>query len=263
MEDIVATRFISEINTGLSKPVILGASDGNNYVVKFRDDLVTNKVLINDLICCRLAKLFDLPVAEARTIFIGESLINIEPYLSNRKIKDGKHFASLHYKNTYTFIGENSLKGISNIDKIPDIIAFDLWVGNDDRADNEGNLLLRTSINNDNLLIIDYGNSFHGPDWIEYDLKCNDILVPPFDGKVYNVLKKYVNGSNPFQEICKKIKSITYDEITSCVADIPDSWNLNEDNKKNICDFLFNRKEKLEDILEYLKSKNEFYNWRR
>lgn len=263
MEYIYATRYIRTITTGLSKPVVLKANDNNEYVVKFvTENYSKNKVLINDIICSRLAKKVGIFVPNVEKLYIPEILINVDDVLKARGVTEGLHFASLYYKNTVGFLGESLLKNIVKIDQIPKIIAFDLWVGNDDRANNPGNLLFTTE-QNSRVIAIDYGNSFNGPDWDSFDLN-DDIIMPPFDGEVYSCLKKYIIGNNPFDEICNKIEAISYGEIQECIDEVPEPWLFNQLDRKLILEFLYSRKMGIRPYLNEMQKDGQYFPlWRR
>lgn len=231
---IYATRFIKNINTGVSRPVLLEANDRKKYDVKLLNN-ATRKVLINDFICSKLGVKLQLPVPECEEIFISKDLIDMENQLNIRNITEGSHFASLFYEDVIGFVGENTIKSTNNINEIPGIIAFDLWVGNDDRCDNKGNLLIAT--NEPKILAIDFGNAFNGPDWIEDDLIFDDIMVPGFDGSVYSCLKMFVSGNNPFNNICDKIEGLSYDDIKNTVYKTPSNWGVSERDKEQIAQF--------------------------
>jgi len=102
MSELFAKRYAGKINTGLSEPFLLECSDNNIYVIKYIGNRASNKVLINDLICSRLAKLVGISVPDAKIIYVPEVLIEMESELMSHGILQGNHFGSLYYKDTTT-----------------------------------------------------------------------------------------------------------------------------------------------------------------
>lgn len=259
MKSILATRYIDKTIAGLCEPCLLEGIDRNKYVVKFKNNRVSIKVLTNDFISCKLAEKLGLSVPKVEIIHVCQDLIDMEPMLQIPKVTVGNHFGSLYYKDVSTFFGEEMLRQASNLEEISKIVAFDLWVGNDDRCNNGGNLLLDTV--NGKLLSIDNGNAFNGPDWIKDDLEIYQVSIPDFEGEVYSTLRKFIEGKSPFDDICKKIESLTFQDIESCTQGIPDDWELDESSRVQICKFLDGRKKDVRLALESIKEK--FPKWRR
>lgn len=252
MCELFAKRYVGEVNTGNSRPIIVECNDNNNYVIKYTGNQVSNKVLINDLTCCRLAKLLGITVPDAKVIYIPEALIEIEPNFKKYGILPGNHFGSFYYDLTVAFTGSNVLNQVGNKEQIPKIIAFDYWVQNDDRSDNLGNILISTSKSNKQIIAIDYGNAFNGPDWINEDLLDYEIMIIPIDGAVYSCFFNEIKDEGCFDEICTDIESLTMSDIEDCVRNIPVEWGLDESQKNLICIYLYNRRYKVRDTMEYL-----------
>jgi len=251
----MAKRYIGRISTGVSKPFIVECFDNKSYVIKYLGNDQSDKILINELICYRLARKVGIPVPEPRIVHIPNELIEFEIGLQTLGVSSGRHFGSLYYKDTVTFTGVNSLKSISNKEAIAKIIAFDYWVGNDDRCDNLGNLLINTSKNKNCLIAIDYGNAFNGPDWIQCDLKYTDIHIVPVDGRVYSCLFSEIINEDCFDEICTSIESLDIKDIEECTENIPREWGLDGYYKDLICQFLFHRKSKIRGTINYVVKK--------
>lgn len=249
---IIAKGQVEVINTGASKPIIVECFNNKKYVLKYLGNRQSDKILINELVCCRLAKQLGILVPEVNIIYIPEELIEIEPILQKLKIPSGLHFGSMYDKDTSSFTGENSLKNVKNKEVIPRIIAFDYWVGNDDRTGNLGNLLIGTSKNGNNIITIDYGSAFNGPDWTKEDLIYTDIHIMGTDGAVYSCLFGEIKDIGSFNSICNDIESLGIRDINKCFNDIPQEWGFNEYYKELMCKFLYDRKDKLRDTLAYI-----------
>lgn len=249
---VQARRYIRKIEAGISRPSLVSCDDRQSYVVKFCGFQVHPKMLFNDYVCSRLAQRLGIPVPDVRIVYIPRELIDMDEYLSVNRIKEGYHFGSHFIKDSTEFFGPLQIGRAANLNKVADIIAFDIWVNNDDRANNPGNLLV-TSENPSQIMAIDYGNSFCGPDWDDAELIHGELCIPPFDGEVYNILRLSVEGPDPFDEICSKIEATTPEEIMDCIGWIPPEWGINNDTKNLVAMYLNRNKEKLRETLFDIK----------
>lgn len=250
--ELTAKRYMGRIRSGKSKPVLVECVNNNVYVIKYMGNEVCDKVLANDFICSRLAKEVGVSVPEVEIVEIPATLIDIDRELKETGIKPGKQFGSYYYENSVVFTGANLLSKISNKDQIAKILAFDYWVGNDDRTDNLGNLLIATSKSDRKIIAIDYGNSFYGPDWIEDDLKIKDISIIPIDGKVYSWLFKEIKGIHCFDRICNDIESLDEKTIRDCIRSVPVEWGISRTQGELIVEYLVSRKGSLKDTMYYI-----------
>jgi hypothetical protein len=119
-----------EIGRGASRAHVVGAENGNDYLVKGRDFSPANPcVAANELIAARLAGALGLPVLDHCLIRMGGKLFfgsNIMPAAT-----------------FYPQITEALFNKCENRERIYDVVAFDAWVANVDR--NDGNLIVRQS----------------------------------------------------------------------------------------------------------------------
>ena len=239
MNDNYSKRYVGPILTGASRPHLMESNDNNIYVVKFTNNRFGPRLLANEWICYKLACLIGLPIPKAVKIFVPQELIDIEPTLKAEKIEEGLHFGSLYIKDTIDFTGENLIKAVSNKDIISGIIAFDYWIDNDDRCNNNGNLLIVTSGAHAELLIIDNGNAFTGPHWCREDLS-EDVGIIPLDGCVYDKLMPYVD--NNLEYWYQKIENLTLEQIKECVCNSPEEWDVQFEDLEYLADILYKRR---------------------
>ena len=75
---ISATGFIRKLRGG-SQPILVGASDGNQYVVKFANNLQGPNVLCNEVLGTELYRAIGLPAPGWRPISITERFIRNNP----------------------------------------------------------------------------------------------------------------------------------------------------------------------------------------
>jgi hypothetical protein len=78
VEDVEAIRFVRKLRGG-SQPVLIEASDGLLYVVKFSNNLQGPNLLFNEAIGTELFRAAGLPVPAWRPIMISESFLEAYP----------------------------------------------------------------------------------------------------------------------------------------------------------------------------------------
>lgn len=258
MNVVNAFRPIAPMKNGVTKPYILSCS-GDEYVVKFLQNPDGDKVLINEFICANIAKMFDLPLADPALIKIDEQFI--EDYgeeISNhvgKEIKPGIHFGTKLIKNVYPINTSQILKQTINTDIIPSLILFDHIINNSDRNSNMGNLLF--DYDRKMLVVIDHSHVFDiGALWDEHQLKIRiGEKISPLDmtGRIYNKLVPYIDGHNPFSGVIYKIEYISCESLSNIMNKIPQTWNINNNEKVALVDYLSDRIERVDEILTSIK----------
>jgi hypothetical protein len=78
VEEVEATGFLRRLRGG-SQPVLLEASDGFQYVVKFRNNFQGPNLLFNEVIGTELFRMAGLPVPEWRAVAVSEKFISSTP----------------------------------------------------------------------------------------------------------------------------------------------------------------------------------------
>ncbi|MGD2407431.1 HipA family kinase [Bacillus subtilis] len=245
-----------QIPNGITQPLLMKTDDGL-YVVKHCQNVDGTKILVNEFVCYKLAKLLSVPIPKASLIKISEEIINADPNLQKTGIKPGIHFGSQFNKNANSSaVAPPLLNRIINQDDIPSIILFDQIIYNDDRTKNKGNLLIDTKAKE--ILAIDHSHTFkNGALWNETELRRINsdplCLVKDFHEYNYRVMLNYVNGHSPFNKILSKIHSLKQEDIDWCFEELPLEWNLIETEKVALKRFIWYRICNVNDFLELLK----------
>lgn len=152
----------------LTCPRRMRANDGFDYVVKIRDG--GPKSLFNEYVAANVAQWAGLSVAEPAIVYLDAKFIGRTPALQSSQTQPGPHFATRFYDrayDTHDMAGPRPrTPAITNLDKVPAFVVFDVFVNNKDR--NDGNTLLVPSNGGRagyHYLLIDHGHCFGGPDW--------------------------------------------------------------------------------------------------
>lgn len=251
----VATSFARKVGLGTTDPVLMGCQNGH-YVVKSANSEHGPRVLVNEFVSYKLAKLLDLPIPDAALIHINQELIDSSSDLTNMGVCPGYHFGSQFVQKSTTSLQPPLIRLAQNLDDVPSIILFDQIIFNDDRTKNKGNLMF--DLKKKKLVIIDHSHVFKlGAIWNSHQLKfINDEapqLVNDFHRHNYKILLEYVNGFNPFHKIVTKIKGLSRQDIEWCCEGIPDSWLLPEEDKEALIEFIWYRIINVDGFLTLLK----------
>jgi hypothetical protein len=175
---------------GVSKPIVVTASDGNEYFLKNesvrsdKDQSWTqfNADFFQELLVSHIARSLNINTPDVAIINITDELIEDYPDLKwNNHFNPGPHFATKKIENvqnnllrnyekaylagkTYTKRSWNSFfASINNKEIIPKIITLDLFTSNVDRFTNLNNILVSDTPTGRELISIDYGHCFFGP----------------------------------------------------------------------------------------------------
>lgn len=250
-----AISFERKIGLGTTDPVLMGCQNGH-YIVKSANNIHGPRVLVNEFVCYKLAKLLDLPIPDAALIHINEGIINSSNELKELGVKPGIHFGSSFIQRANANLQPPLIKLAQNKNDIPTIILFDQIIYNDDRTKNKGNLMfdLKKKI----IIIIDHSHVFKlGAIWDSHQLKLINSeapqLINDFHGHNYKVLLDYVNGNNPFHRIVSKLNELTRKDIEWCCDGIPESWLLSDEDREALIEFIWYRIGIIDGILELIK----------
>ena len=236
------------IQNTFSRPKIFECDDGNRYVIKFHGQPFQSKMAANEFLGFQLAKILDLPVPTGVLLTVPNTIIP-----AGQQHQGTLHFGSLFdpEANPASLVDFASLANNHNC--YPGVIAFDHWILNDDRYGNRGNLLIaKGSDSKYNIIIIDHGNAFSGPDWnpttISNFLDISPLPINQTAAINYQPMLRRIASLDDFLPLFDKIEAIAEDEIDQCMTEIPIDW-VNVVERNAIKDFLLQRKNKVRPAL--------------
>lgn len=238
---IKITNVEEKMACGYTHPFRVTCDDGKLYIAKFINGTCNGKSLFNEIVAARFASLMNLPIPNFSLGWASSELVNESVMLSDFDVKPGVCFLSEYLRGTP---GMNPviLKNATNNDDFPGIILFDQIIMNSDRGQNLGNWYLKRDTRK--LYILDHTNIFRlAQIWDEHTLR-EEMTVPPHlieqldDPQYKSLVRFFPGGPNPFSPAARILTKISYPQLSSCVADIPDSWGITESEKKAVLDFL-------------------------
>lgn len=250
--------IIKPLKTGTNHPFVVECSDGKRYVMKYRNEQCNGKALFNELVAARLATKLLLPIPSFNVAKLSENLIASNNALNGFNSISGYCFVSEMLSGT-TGINPITLNASVNSSDFPGIIAFDQLVMNTDRGRNRGNWFFDSTTKR--LMIIDHTNIFRlaqvwDPISILQDMHIPNELISEFDDLSYQYLvEKMIHDKRSFSKINHQIMSLSQNDIQQVLDDIPQDWEISQDEISAIYDFLNFQVNHIDDILRQVQSK--------
>ncbi|WP_238654430.1 HipA family kinase [Paenibacillus piscarius] len=278
---IEAIGFFGNMDDGISKPKKFLCSDNIMRVVKFNHPENYTRALLHEFLGYKIAALLELPVLDQKLVNIPRELAEIYSHVEGMTpgIKVGSPLVELD-KN----IADNGLfreplpelyRSCSNVGMIQDVLAYDIWIHNDDRGSNMGNLLVLPKKDGSKEFVVhDHGYAFFRPvatmdrykslqEFKGASLTWQDHLFP--FGPIYEAIKINVDlrnpQLNPFLRVVNKIESVSKQELEQIMNEVPEEWQIPDYEKKVLVSFLFDRRFKVREAIIQLVSMWWFPVW--
>ncbi len=220
---------------GASQPWLLGCDDGASYIVKFLNNPQHARILANEMLASRLARLVRLPAAAPAFIEVSRDLIGSNPLLA---FESGEHrepiWAGLQFGSRFPgdpshtvvvdFLPDRLLRRVRGISSVfLGAFVFDKWTCNCDgrqvifhRTDKESAAPYSVSM-------IDQGFCFNDGEWTFPDSPIRG-LYPR------RMVYEKVTGLASFEPYLSRIENLTRDELEGCAQGIPPKWCEPEPN---------------------------------
>jgi hypothetical protein len=152
------------------------ADDGQHYVVKFANNPLGPRVLLNEVICSLLLDAIGVRVPPIAYMRIPEEVANnpdIGIFRVGERLRgpcSGLHFASAlpcdpRQSSIFEFAPPSIAASIENAEEFVGALVADLWLGN---ADMRQAVYFRSPAGRWQVAFIDHGMCFGGPDWHLY-----------------------------------------------------------------------------------------------
>jgi hypothetical protein len=225
---VQAVEFVRRMR-GASQPYLLRCEDGENYVVKFQNNPQHVRVLANEMLASRLARLIGLPVPAPAFVEVSPQLIAGNSFLqfevgSRREpcaagLQFGSRFPGVPGQILVVdFLPDRLLRRVMNL--VPTFLGalvFDKWTCNCDgrqvifyrTADQEGSAYSAT--------LIDQGFCFNDGDWSFPDSPIRSLYPRRL---VYDS----VRGLHSFEPFLSRVENLETSALEACVRDIPEEW---------------------------------------
>lgn len=263
--DLKITQMIKPYKTG-SQPWLVKCNndDREQYIVKFSNQ---DYSFANEFICYKIADKIGLTTTPSFAVKIEQKEVEI---INRRKaqeneplITEGKYFFSKYIEEPYTLNNErhNALlpTEIRNLEQVPGMIAFDIFVDNGDRK-NENAII--HPIDKESTIFeyvpIDHGHCFSGPSWNADSIKSLQYNVKPIPWKTTEITNHCV--FTPYIAALDLLDDSFFKKI---IEEIPLEWKHDQKDFGALLTFLTSRDHNkvLNTILQHKNNKQLFPNW--
>jgi hypothetical protein len=214
---------------GASQPWLVRCEDGESYVVKFQNNPQHARVLANEMLASRLARLVGLPAPAPAFVEVPSTLIGSNPHLAfdigerREPILPGLQFGSRFpgvpsQTLVVDFLPDRLLRRVKDLPSVfLGAFVFDKWTCNCDgrqvifhrSADDAGSSY--------SVAMIDQGFCFNDGDWTFPDSPIRG-LYPR------RLVYEKVKGLESFEPFLSRIENLTADALEECTQGIPTNW---------------------------------------
>jgi hypothetical protein len=223
LEQINAVKHIKTMNGGGSKSQLIVGSDDRKYVIKLINNPQKTRILANEYVVGRLAKILGVPIPEVRIINVDQELVNAVNKLANHTFQAGPAFGSLYVGGDRVKVVPSSLdemRRTSNIGSWPNAIVLDALVQNEDIKP-EHVLIEKNLYNGESKFWhIDHGHC------LGVDRGWNTLNISNASPRSL-LYPEIISGANPFREAFQRLQEITPQVVDGILADIPhEKWDV-------------------------------------
>ena len=210
-------------------PVLVMCSDMNSYICKYIRNSASAQKLACELIGAKMAQVWELnapPVSLVRIKSEHWPVKYLPPKVMTTML-GSKYLSSVEYISPSNF--DKLAKSVSNLGHLLKIALFDFWVANEDRNENNSNLLY--DVITKMFVPIDFGCILNNADF-----QSTMMQLTITDTIVNSPLFKYLSEGIASQTIQKHVsnlkgKYIKYvsqcqKHVDSIVEEIPTDWNI-------------------------------------
>lgn len=255
-QNIYPVKLLGTFFKGYSKPQHILFSDGHSYVVKFKNNSSGTRILVNEFIAGKLGQLLSLPIIPFEIVQISDDFLKESQLVNNHKFTSGSQFASLFIDHCIQLSRDsnNEHVKVTNQEHLALMIAFDLWIGNTDRKEN--NVLLQPAENGQYYLhMIDHGRCFSKALWTVKDLK----KMPKMEVKlnVHQWSASFLQGNHELKAAIEKIIAIPEAAIREVIQSIPTDWEVSEVEREAVVNHLLNGRKLLPGLSFQSKKKKK------
>ncbi len=257
---IKAIKNISQARGGSQARIML-ADDGKKYVVKFMGNPQSTRVLANDYLACRLARMIELSVPEPVIILVDEETIleqQITFTLAGRAVapRPGFQFGSLVVtdEEVWDWPRHSMFGQVHNRGEFAGILAFDKWTGNADGRQ----VLFHRKLHQRKFraTYIDFGYCFNAGEWSFPDAPLRGVYA-------INEVYEGIQSWDDFAPWLGRIERFSAKEL-QCIADeIPCEWYGERSELQRLLSCLLERRSAVRGLVEDFRtsSRNPFPNW--
>lgn len=270
---VIARRHIRKMRGGAQSHLI-EASDGNFYVVKFRNNPQHRRILVNELIAAEILDYLQIHAPEWDLIRLSEEFLRESPevsiHIGNRFIAPdaGWAFGSKFPGDPattaiYDFVPDSLLAQIQNPEDFRAVLVFDKWAGNaDGRQAIFFRAVIRDWLQRANAgsrktgfvaLMIDHGFIFNGPYWTFVESAFQGLYAR-------RAVYEQVRTIDDFEPWATRVQHFPDAVLDRALRRIPPDWIEGEEEElERLLEGLLRRSKRIRELIE--QSQAIFPNW--
>src|SRR5437868_13961735 len=231
---------------------LMRCDDGHFYVVKFQNNPQHLRVLANELLATRLAKLVGLPVPDPAIVRVDGWIVANTPELNvqlagrSERCPAGLQFGARYAIDPaegmiFDYLPETLLDRVRNLDDFAGMLAFDKWCCNANGR--QAVFWKKARERKYTATFIDQGYCFNAGEWNFPDSPLRGVYA-------YNAVYKDVRGWDSFEPWLSKIAAIDKAVIAKCADDIPTEWDSDWAEREKLVDAIYQRRTKVPELIE-------------
>ncbi|MDR1703027.1 MAG: hypothetical protein LBR56_09630 [Sporomusaceae bacterium] len=249
----VAVDYLGPVGVGATTPQIFRAIDTRThgkakiYIVKFSNNKLGAKVLVNELLALRFGEVLGLCFPPGGIIEIPrETIIKSRRLLSFRAMP-GQHFASEFLRGA-EYLGRHNIHLAVNKEQMAGVMLFDHMFYNLDRTWNRKNLIIRREREGFKIYAIDNSHLFRRGRWTSEWLEELEDGFNVNSRRSFGLLLKHYLYPDDFFWWADKIRAVSNRQIELLVDSIPAQWLPDKAERYSLKHFIFKRRDMADQI---------------
>src|SRR5271167_3057527 len=245
---------------------MMRCSDGNFYVVKFRNNPQHLRVLANELLATRLAEAAGLPVPPTEVIEVGDWLVensselNIQLSGTVIRCQPGLQFGSRYVVDPlqgqiFDYFPVTMLERVRNLESFAGMLVLDKWTANSNGR--QATFWRKMRERKYTVTFIDQGYCFNAGEWTFPDYPLRGVYAN-------NCVYQDVRGWDAFEPALSRAERMDANQIWQLAADIPEEWyEWDKDGLHRLVETIYARRSMIRKLISAFgnSSRNPFPNW--
>ena len=256
---ITAVAHISQVRGGSQARIMLG-DDGRRFVVKLQGNPQCTRVLANDYLACRMARMIGLSVPEPAVIQVDEKTIQEQQIVFNlagRAVpaRPGLQFGSeVVTGEVWDWPSGSMLGRVRNLREFAGVLAFDKWTANADGRQVVFHKEMRER--KYTASFIDFGYCFNAGEWDFHDAPLRGVYG-------LNDVYERIGSWDDFEPWLSRIEVFSEQWLRSIADEVPCEWYGERDQLQRLLVRLLERRSIVRQLVEDFRtsSRNPFPNW--
>lgn len=263
---VMAVQAIRPMRGGAQSQLMLG-SDGNLWVVKFRNNPQHLRVLANELIATRIAEALRLSVPKTDVVEVSEWLIDHSPGMmvdagrgARVRCEAGLQFGSqfvggLMPGQVVDYLPEPQMEEVRNLAEFAGMLVVDKWTGNCNGR--QAVFERRPRERRYRAIFIDQGYCFNAGEWTFPDSPMRGVFAR-------NQVYRNIMGWESFEPWLSRMEALPAETLWKIAEQVPPDWYGGDPATiERLMETLLRRKGRVRELLDgfRLSSREPFPQW--